>query len=325
MIDVLFLCTGNFARSILAEAILNREGAGRFRAHSAGSRPTGTVHRVALDCCSGWTIRPTRCGPRVATSSARPVRRRWTSSSPSAIRRRARNVRSGPATRSPRIGACPIPLRSPARGRHAPPVPAPDRALRAAAARPAGARGTAGAGRADRHDRPCCDRAHPSHAGPAAPTARRGARHPSAGLHGGRFGHHGRDAGRRSRAGAAGEHDPDRRDPGVGARAHRRGTVAGRGGGDPSSSPSSAGCAACRLRSRGWSGSTSPRHTGSPPLPRSPVRRSRSRGPSPTPSQGSGRPTRLALSLPNSPVRCSPSSSPVGSSGRPPPTPKEPR
>lgn len=58
--NILFLCTGNSARSILAEAIMQREGLGKFNAFSAGSQPQGKVHPVAAHILEVMNFDPSK-------------------------------------------------------------------------------------------------------------------------------------------------------------------------------------------------------------------------------------------------------------------------
>lgn len=70
--NVLFLCTGNSARSILAESILNEDGKGRFRAFSAGSHPKGEVHPMALEVLKSMGFPHVNCRSKSWTEFSGP-------------------------------------------------------------------------------------------------------------------------------------------------------------------------------------------------------------------------------------------------------------
>ena len=96
---VLFLCTGNTARSILAESILRKDGAGRFTSHSAGSRPKGAVNPFAIKVLEAYGYPTDGFRSKSWDEFAAPVLRRWISCSRSATARLARPARSGLASR----------------------------------------------------------------------------------------------------------------------------------------------------------------------------------------------------------------------------------
>jgi arsenate reductase (thioredoxin) len=72
VLSVLFLCTGNSARSIIAEALLNQLGGGRFRTHSAGYRPKGEINPYAAQVLRNMGFNPARFHPKSWNEFARP-------------------------------------------------------------------------------------------------------------------------------------------------------------------------------------------------------------------------------------------------------------
>jgi arsenate reductase (thioredoxin) len=95
--NLLFICTGNSTRSIFAESILQKDGAGRFRAFSVGSQPRGEVNPLALRTLQAWDYPAEGFRSKSWEEFAVPGAPVMDSCSPSATTRPVKSARSGRA------------------------------------------------------------------------------------------------------------------------------------------------------------------------------------------------------------------------------------
>lgn len=96
--NVLFICTGNSARSIMAECALNRWGAGKFQAYSAGSHPKGEVHPMTLRLLQDFNYPTEGLRSKDWQEFARAESPRSILRSPSVTRPRGKSARCGPGS-----------------------------------------------------------------------------------------------------------------------------------------------------------------------------------------------------------------------------------
>jgi protein-tyrosine-phosphatase len=96
---VLFLCTGNSARSVMAECAISRWGKGKFKGFSAGSHPKGTIHPMTLELLKELHYETSNLCSKSGMSSRERRARRSTLCSRSATRRGLKSVRYGRGSR----------------------------------------------------------------------------------------------------------------------------------------------------------------------------------------------------------------------------------